>query len=489
MTFTLATPGQLSGVCALYRRAVDDMLRRGLQQWRWGDYPREAVLADDIAHGWLYAACEGDEPVCCFVLRPDWEPEGPEYVSVPWLFGGAPVALHRVAVAPERAGSGLGREALAFALREAARLGYAALRTDTFSRNERALGLFSTHMERRAGEIFFPRNPVAPYVCFETRLDADAPLLPVPMTPAYRCGDSTPWGGSLLREVYGKQTPDPRTGESLEISAIPGLNSTGPTGTPLDALLRQYGETLSGPAATGAFPLLLKLIDARDALSVQVHPDDAYAAAREGGKLGKSEAWVILRAEENAAILYGMNAGVTREALRRAVDEGRPLGELIRRAPVRAGDVFYIQSGMVHAIGPGILLYEIQQSSDVTYRFWDYDRTNARGEKRPLHLRQAMDVVDTALAGRQTALPDARDAGLHAVLRVPAFALLCACVQGELPLPEHGESFRMLTALDALTLCRKGGELPLRAGQSVLLPARCPALRLRGEGRALLAQP
>ena len=129
------------------------------------------------------------------------------------------------------------------------------------------------------------------------------PLAPILMTPAYRCGDATPWGGDGLRRLFGRSIPDGRTGESLEVSAIPGLESRDETGTPLSALIALYGERLTGKGFCRPFPLLLKLLDARDALSVQVHPDDAYAARTEG-KLGKTEAWHILHAEPGAELVY-----------------------------------------------------------------------------------------------------------------------------------------------------------------------------------------
>jgi len=212
------------------------------------------------------------------------------------------------------------------------------------------------------------------------------------MHPAFRYGAATPWGGSLLRDVYHKDTPDARTGESLEVSAIPGLNSTDAEGTPLGRLVERYGKALLGTEVKGDFPLLLKLIDAKQPLSVQVHPDDAYAQKHEN-KLGKTEAWVILEAQPGAKLVYGIRQGVSREQLGNAAEQGRQLEDLLRHVEVKPGDVFFIPAGTVHAIGEGILLYEIQQSSDVTYRFYDWERRDEHGNKRALHTRQALDVV------------------------------------------------------------------------------------------------
>jgi mannose-6-phosphate isomerase len=198
------------------------------------------------------------------------------------------------------------------------------------------------------------------------------PLAPILMRPAYRYGSQTPWGGAKLRELYNKDTPDARTGESLELSAIPGLNSTDLEGTPLSHLIERYGKALVGTDIKGDFPLLLKLLDARESLSVQVHPDDAYARKHEN-KLGKTEAWYILSAQP------------------------AKVEELLRYVPVTQGDCFFIPSGTVHAIGEGIVLYEIQQSSDVTYRFYDWERRDKNGNKRTLHLKQAIDVTNPDL--------------------------------------------------------------------------------------------
>ena len=215
------------------------------------------------------------------------------------------------------------------------------------------------------------------------------PLAPILMTPAYRYGKMTPWGGHSLRDLYGKDIPDDRTGESLEISAIPGLESRDPEGNTLPQLIDAYGGKLGGTQVSAPFPLLLKLLDARDTLSVQVHPDDAYAGRVEH-KLGKTEAWHILHAEPGAELVYGIQAGTDKETLMAASRAGAAVEGLLRRVKVKAGDTYFIPAGMVHAIGSGIVLYEIQQSSDVTYRFYDWERTDEKGNKRELHIEKAV---------------------------------------------------------------------------------------------------
>lgn len=337
------------------------------------------------------------------------------------------------------------------------------------------------------GDAFAALRPVAHTpdgLLLEMPLTADCPLLPLKMHPAYRHGEMTPWGGDQLRRVFGKNIPDDRTGEAMELSVIPGLESVTDNGQNLSDLIAREPRATGLPAGE-TFPLLLKLLAAKGSLSVQVHPDDAYAAANEG-KLGKTEAWVILEAEENASILYGIKDGVTLSQLEEGLLSGADIEPLIARVPARPGDVFFMPAGMVHAIGGGILLYEIQQSSDVTYRLWDFNRTNDKGEKRPLHIRQSIDVIRPELKGQTAQMPTALDDRLHALLRVPAFRLDCAAVETCVALPAC-DTFRILTALDPMNLSWQGGSLNLVPGDTVFLPAAGPELNLSGRGRALVS--
>ena len=288
-------------------------------------------------------------------------------------------------------------------------------------------------------------------------------LAPILLYPAFRYGAATPWGGDQLKTRYGKPTPDTRTGESLEMSVIPGLNSTDAQGTPLSELLARYGA----------------------------HPDDAYAQAHEN-KLGKTEAWIILAAEPGAQLVYGLRPGVTRDMLRQAFETEAPLEPLLRFVPVQAGDVFYIPAGMVHAIGGGILLYEIQQSSDVTYRFYDWNRADAQGNKRPLHIRQALDVVRPELqleAVQPQPLPDAH-CRRELLLDTPYFRVERLNDCQEVPFSAHPEAFSVLTALSDGQLSCPEGRLfcALPAGQTVLIPADCLPFTLSG-GTFLISAP
>ena len=311
-------------------------------------------------------------------------------------------------------------------------------------------------------------------------------LAPIQMYPAYRYGEQTPWGGDGLKSFFGKDIPDTRTGEALEISAIPNLESKNEKGETLSFLIEKYGEDLLGKHVNTPFPLLLKLLCAKEPLSVQVHPDDTYAKQHEN-KLGKTEAWVILNAEEDAFILYGLKPEVTKSMLESALYSGEDIEGMIARVSAKAGQVFYMPAGMVHAIGSGIILYEIQQSSDVTYRLWDYNRKNAENKTRELHIKQSLDVIDFSLTQHVTQMPTLLDDTCNTLLAVDNFTLQAFCVKNSVNIIKPNDTFAFLTALNPLCLQWENETLELKSGQSVFLPANGFALTLKGEGQALLS--
>ena len=311
------------------------------------------------------------------------------------------------------------------------------------------------------------------------------PLAPILMTPAYRWGAATPWGGEGLRSMFRKEIPGEHTGEALEVSAIPGLESRDPEGHTLPELIEKYGEKLTGKGFAHPFPLLLKLLDAKDTLSVQVHPDDDYAARVEG-KLGKTEAWHILFAAPGAELVYGVKAGTDKETLLRASRAGAEVEGLLRRVKVRAGETYYIPAGMVHAIGAGIVLYEIQQSSDVTYRFYDWERKDKNGNKRELHIQKAVDVTDVN-AQLDAAAETEVEKGRCRLLDQKYFGLdRFEDFNGVLPADPR--RFAFFTALRECGLSWEGGSLRVPAGHTALLPADGYDLTLSAPA-ALLAYP
>lgn len=311
------------------------------------------------------------------------------------------------------------------------------------------------------------------------------PIAPILMTPSYRFGAATPWGGDGLRRVFHKDIPDDRTGESLEVSAIPGLESRDETGRTLTELIGEYGERLTGKGFDKPFPLLLKLLDARDTLSVQVHPDNAYAARVEG-KLGKTEAWHILAAQPGAELVYGVKPGSTKEALLRASEAGQGVEALLRRVKVQPGETYYIPAGTVHAIGKGILLYEIQQSSDVTYRFYDWGRLDQAGKPRELHIRKAVDVTNVDF--HPDAVREREIAPGRFQLLTEEYFSLQRFQDFEGRLEPDPRRFAFLTAVRDCRVAWADGELTIPGGRTALLPADGYALTLRASA-ALMSYP
>lgn len=203
------------------------------------------------------------------------------------------------------------------------------------------------------------------------------------------------WGGRKLETEFGYEIPAGPVGECWAISAHPAgddeIASGEYAGKTLSWLWDEHRELFSN-CEGDRFPLLVKIIDAKDDLSIQVHPDNDYAAEHEDGSLGKKECWYVLSAEPGQTIVVGQRAH-SREEFAQMVEEGR-WSELLNEIPIKAGDFFQIDPGTVHAIKGGTVILESQQSSDVTYRVYDYDRKQDDGTLRPLHMQQALDVID-----------------------------------------------------------------------------------------------
>jgi mannose-6-phosphate isomerase len=224
-------------------------------------------------------------------------------------------------------------------------------------------------------------------------------IYPLTFEPVFR---DYIWGGRNLETKLGRALPPGQVAESWDISGHPSSPTkadNGPlAGRTLPELLDLLGTKLVGSRsqpmlARGKFPLLIKLLDANKRLSVQVHPDDAYAAEHENGELGKTEMWYVLHAEPGAYLIYGLKTGVRPESFRQALEAGE-LEQCLHHLPVKAGDAIFIPAGSVHAIMDGILIAEIQQNSDTTYRVYDWNRLGTDGQPRPLHVDKALDVIN-----------------------------------------------------------------------------------------------
>lgn len=309
------------------------------------------------------------------------------------------------------------------------------------------------------------------------------------------------WGGRRLEKEYGKNYGISPLAETWECSVHPDgvsiIDSGELKGMSLDVAIRKYPSMLgTHPRAIcgeGELPVLIKLIDAGQAASVQVHPDDEYARIYENGETGKTEMWYILDAKKEARLVYGFHQDMDEETIKKAVKEDT-IEKYLQKVPVQKDDVFYIAPGRVHAIGEGILLAEIQQNSNVTYRLYDYNRKDQNGNLRELHLDKALEVANLQKSEEP-----------HQPMRVlqykpgGATELLCRCkyfqVERMLVNVQDAESVELLTAGKesfVILLCIEGegelerdNKLEVRKGNCIFVPADCGDLKLKGKMQLL----
>jgi len=254
-----------------------------------------------------------------------------------------------------------------------------------------------------------------------------------------------------------------------------------------------YGEALLGWRAvqcTGTrFPLLIKLLDCAAWLSLQVHPNDEQAVRLEGaGQFGKTEAWHVLDAQPDAQILCGLRPGITRDTLAQAVRNGTLL-DWMQRLSVQAGDTIFISPGMIHALGPGLLVYEVQQTSDITYRVFDWNRPAMQGRK--LHIEQSLTVADVNACGQVVPQPQLAEGEQRELVACPYFTLkVLAGQSNSIALDTGGESFHALTLIEGRAQVEGANwGLELDRFGTVVIPAACGSYRVqpRGSFRALKA--
>ena len=294
------------------------------------------------------------------------------------------------------------------------------------------------------------------------------------------------WGGRRLATDLRKPLPtDQPYGESWELHNNALVTNGQHRGKSLMELTRQFGADLIGAGNDPAegVPLLAKFIDAADWLSVQAHPNDAQAKALEGEPRGKTEAWLVLRAEPGARLVIGLRPGTTRQELKSAI-RGNRLDALLVFAEVSPGDVLYIPAGTVHALGPGILVYEIQQSSDTTYRLYDWGRPGLDGQPRELHLDKGVQVANLG------ALPAIRRPTRRPACRWRLLPRLApqGWTNGALKLSTEGR-FQALTCVEGkLQVSAPGHDaesIALRVGETALIPACLERFRISGSGTLL----
>jgi len=293
------------------------------------------------------------------------------------------------------------------------------------------------------------------------------------------------WGGRNLEKVLNKQLPpNLPVGESWEISDhgddTSVVNNGVLKGKSLHQVMLELDKDLLGTEVkqkmqVGIFPLLVKFIDASDRLSIQVHPNDEYAAAHEGeGELGKTESWYIIHAEPNSKLIVGVKEGTTPERFKQGI-ESNSLGEYVQEVPVSAGDVIFIPSGRLHAIMEGIVLCEIQQNSDTTYRVYDWGRMGSDGTPRDLHITQSLDVIDFNYIPNPKTEPVTVSQGKNKVtylVACPYFSIEKLSLQETWSGECDGRHFICLSGIQGKAEIKYDhGSIALHRGESCLLPA------------------
>lgn len=293
------------------------------------------------------------------------------------------------------------------------------------------------------------------------------------------------WGGRKLADDFGYEIPDGPIGECWAISAHPNgdcvISGGAWDGMRLSELWDQHRE-LFGDVEGDRFPLLIKIIDAKDNLSVQVHPDDAYAAEHENGSLGKRECWYVLAADEGTQIVIGQRAH-DRAELAGMIDEGR-WDDMLNLVPCHVGDFFPIEPGTVHAIQGGTLILETQQSSDVTYRVYDYDRVGDDGKPRELHIQQSLDVVDYAAqapASGEVTAPEVD--GVTELMECPNFVVDRVRVAGEKDVAQPWPFLCVSVIEGSGTVCASeaGVTHEIARGTHFVAPSGCGELSFVGD--------
>lgn len=304
------------------------------------------------------------------------------------------------------------------------------------------------------------------------------------------------WGGTRLSKEWNKPTDAPTVGESWELTVrekeqcviANGIYKGKTLGTVIDLL----GHDLTGgDFGSRDFPLLVKLIDAADRLSVQVHPNDDYALRVENDR-GKTEMWYIVEAETGAEIICGLAEGTDTADFARAVEEGRPESGL-RHIPVHAGETYFIPAGLPHAIGKGILIAEIQQNCDLTYRVYDYERRGADGSLRELHVKKALDVIRSFDGNEIESIRYSRTGGVAESADVLAHCdyfrveKLCLTVEKTHTLQANGKMLHLLCLSGKADAACNGESYEMTRGDSYLLPAALDALTLVGDAELLVS--
>ena len=312
-------------------------------------------------------------------------------------------------------------------------------------------------------------------------------MYPIKTTPVYK---QYIWGGENLKKLYNKDIPGYPTAESWEVGCHPNGMSLVANGeykgmTVADVIKKEGSKILGDNISVDEkFPLLLKVLDAEGNLSVQVHPEDEYANIHENGEKGKTEMWYVLSAKEGASLVYGFKEGVTKEIYEKSIADGT-LENILNYVDVKAGDVFFIPAGTVHAIGAGIIIAEMQQNSDTTYRVYDYNRVGADGKKRELHIEKALDVSDISCVTGKEKAP-----GLTVEIEGGTDTYYVACkyfafdelnIKSSVKINTNNRMHILFVSKGEGEIKYNGGTESINAGQSLVIPADLGEYAIIGE--------
>lgn len=315
-------------------------------------------------------------------------------------------------------------------------------------------------------------------------------LYPLKFKPLYK---ERIWGGRKM-EQFGKDLPTGiPVGESWELSGVEGDVSVVASGAlrenSLSELIEVYMGDLVGEKVFATygheFPILIKLIDAADVLSIQVHPDDELAAERHDS-FGKTEMWYIIDNEPDASLYLGFNRKVTKEEYLESVSKGE-LQNILGEVKVKPGDAFFIPAGAIHAIGKGILIAEIQQTSDITYRVFDWNRVDAEGNGRELHTELAVDAIDFENYTKNDVTVEAVKNEAVKMQECPYFASNVIEVDGDIERDYvERDSFNIFMCLEGeIKISTPIGEEILMKGETLLLPAIAESAEISGKGKII----
>ncbi|SEF55756.1 mannose-6-phosphate isomerase [Caloramator fervidus] len=314
-------------------------------------------------------------------------------------------------------------------------------------------------------------------------------LYPLFFKPVYK---ETIWGGQNLRKILNRDLPFEKTAESWEVCCHKNGMSIIENGVLKGKTLREvidlYKQDLIGYKTLeyDRFPILIKYIDANDKLSVQVHPDDDYALKNEGD-FGKTEMWYVLDAKKDAKLIYGVKKGVTKEEFKKALQEKR-LEDCLNYVSVKKGDIIFIPAGTVHAILDGIVIAEIQQNSDTTYRVYDWNRVDKTGKPRELHIEKALDVIDFSMNGSVTFSNPVKMNGycVANISRCKYFNVDEISVEYEYKDKTNGQTFFIYMCIEGNgKLIYKNGAYEIEMGKTFMLPAKEEQFSIHGRLKLL----